>query len=152
MSLMTLIEKCYHDRQRVPLQRTTNYRMLFSLYFHNKFIDYFDVLSKLNSEMTLLDAPKDGICLTDDVIAKKNGVHEQEGTQLLSRYLSKLKFTDADGLILPDDDLPHGYLFNYRRCAHRTLYTPRPGFTMIVSKESTWCRDYKEEESRKTVR
>ncbi|XP_068676260.1 uncharacterized protein [Montipora foliosa] len=89
--------------------------------------------------------------LTDDVIAKNNGVHEQEGTQLLSRYLSKLKFTDADGLILPDDDLPHGYLFNYRRCAHRTLYTPRPGFTMIVSKESTWCRDYKEEESRKTT-
>lgn len=89
--------------------------------------------------------------LTDDVIAKNNGVHEQEGTQLLSRYLSKLKFTDANGLILPDDDLPHGYLFNYRRCAHRTLYTPRPGFTMIVSKESTWCRDYKEEESRKTT-
>lgn len=89
--------------------------------------------------------------LTDDVIAKKNGVHEQEETQVLSRYLSKLKFTDADGLILPDHDLPHGYLFSHRRCSRRTLYTPRPGFTMIVSKESTWCSDFREEESRETT-
>lgn len=91
-------------------------------------------------------------CFIDDVIVKESGVHEREATHLLSRYLSKATFTDAVGLVLPDEDLPQGYIFNHRRCSLRTLYTPRPGFTMIVSKETTWCSDVKEEETRETVR
>lgn len=53
-----------------------NYGMLFFLYFYNKFIDYFDVLLKLNLEMMFLGVIKDGICFIDDVIVKNNGVYE----------------------------------------------------------------------------
>lgn len=89
--------------------------------------------------------------LTDDVVAKANGVHEKEETDLFSRYLSKLRFTDAEGLILPTEELPKGYLFSHRRCSYRTLHTPRRGFSMIVSKEISWSRDYNEEETKETT-
>ena len=92
------------------------------------------------------------IYFTDDVIIKESGVHEREATNLLSQYLSKLKFNDAEGLVLPDEKLPQGYIFNHRRCSHRTPYIPRPGFSMIVSKERTWISDVNEEKTRETVR
>ena len=89
---------------------------------------------------------------SDNVIANKSDVHETEATNLLSQYLSKLTFTDDDGLRLPDEELPEGFLFNHRRCSRRTLYSLRPGFTMIVSKEQSWSSDCKEEDRRETVR
>ena len=89
---------------------------------------------------------------TEDAFLEANGVHEREATTLLSQYLSKLKFTDAQGLVLPREKLPQGYLFNHRRCSKRTRYTPRPGFSMIVSREVTWISDGNEEETRNTVR
>jgi len=89
--------------------------------------------------------------LTDDIIHKASGVHEREATHLLSRYLSKLTFTDAAGLVFPNEDLPQGYIFSHRRCSRRTQYTPRLGFSMIVSREKTWCSDLKDEETRETT-
>ena len=89
---------------------------------------------------------------TEDAFLEANGVHEREATTLLSKYLSKLKFSDAQGLVLPREKLPQGYLFNHRRCSKRTRYTPRPGFSMIVSREVTWISDGNEEETRNTVR
>ena len=87
----------------------------------------------------------------DNIIDDKSGVHEKEATNLLSQYLSKLTFTDADGLRLPNETLPQGFLFNHQRCSRRTLYTPRLGFTMIVSREQSWSCDAREEDSRETV-
>ena len=89
---------------------------------------------------------------TEDAFLEANGVHEREATTLLSKYLSKLKFSDAQGLVLPREKLPQGYLFNHRRRSKRTRYTPRPGFSMIVSREVTWISDGNEEETRNTVR
>ena len=88
----------------------------------------------------------------EDAFLEANGVHEREATALLSQYLSKLKFTDAQGLVLPREKLPQGYLFNHNRCSKRTRYTPSPGFSMVVSREVTWISDGNEEETRKTVR
>ena len=88
----------------------------------------------------------------DNAIDENSAVHEKEATNFLSQYLSKLTFTDANGLRLPDETLPQGFLFNHMRCSRRTLYTPRPGFTMIVSKERFWNSDVREEDSRETVR
>jgi len=88
---------------------------------------------------------------SDNIIDDKSGEHEKEATNLLSQYLSKLTFTDADGLCLPNETLPQGFLFNHRRCSRRTLYTPRLGFTMIVSKEQSWSCDAREEDSRETT-
>ena len=71
---------------------------------------------------------------------------------MLAGYLSKLKFTEADGLHVPDEKLPEGFLFNHMRCSRRTLYAPREGFTLIISEESTWCSDVRGEQNRETVR
>lgn len=78
--------------------------------------------------------------------------HEQEQTKVLAGYLSKLKFTEANGIHLPHETLPEGFLFNYKRRSHRAMYVPRDGFTLIVSEESTWCRDDRGEQNRETVR
>ena len=78
--------------------------------------------------------------------------YEQEQTKVLAGYLSKLKFTEADGIHLPDESLPQGFLFNYKRCSHRTMYVPRDGFTLIVSEESIWSSDDRGEQNREAVR
>jgi len=84
--------------------------------------------------------------------ATPSSKYEQEQTKVLAGYLSKLKFTEADGILLPEETLPEGFLFNYQRCSHRTMYVPRDGFTLIVSEESIWCRDDRGEQNRETVR
>lgn len=84
--------------------------------------------------------------------ATPSSKYEQEQTKVLAGYLSKLKFTEADGILLPEETLPKGFLFNYQRCSHRTMYVPRDGFTLIVSEESIWCRDDRGEQNRETVR
>ena len=84
--------------------------------------------------------------------APQGSKYEQEETKILGGYLSKLKFTEADGIHLPDETLPEGFLCNYRRCSHRTMYVPRDGFNLIVSEESIWSRDDRGEQSRKSVR
>jgi len=71
---------------------------------------------------------------------------------VLGGYLSQLKFTEADGIHLPDETLPEGFLCNYKRCSHRTMYVPREGFNLIVSEESIWCRDDRGEQKRESVR
>ena len=78
--------------------------------------------------------------------------YEQEQTKALVGYLSKLKFTEADGILLPDETLPEGFLLDYKRCSHRTMYVPRDGFTLIVSEESIWSSDDRGEQNRKSVR
>ena len=66
--------------------------------------------------------------------------------------MSKLKFTEANGILLPDETLPEGFLLDYKRCSHRTMYVPRDGFTLIVSKESIWSGDDRGEQNRESVR
>ena len=89
---------------------------------------------------------------SDDLVANNSLVREKEATHLISNYLSKLTFSDANGLRLPEDEkLPQGFNFTHRRCSRRTLFTPRPGFTMIVSDERSWCSDLRDEENRVTV-
>ena len=78
--------------------------------------------------------------------------YEQEQTKALVGYLSKLKFTEADGILLPDETLPEGFLLDYKRCSLRTMYVPRDGFTLIVSEESIWSSDDRGEQNRKSVR
>ncbi|PFX14682.1 hypothetical protein AWC38_SpisGene21145 [Stylophora pistillata] len=90
--------------------------------------------------------------LTDDLVADSNLVCEKEETRLISKYLSKLTFTDADGLRLPaDEKLPQAFNHTHWRCSRRTLLTPRPGFSMIVSNERSWCSDLRDEENRVTT-
>ena len=63
-----------------------------------------------------------------------------------------LTFSEADGLHLPDEKLPEGFLLNHMRCSRRTMYAPGEGFTLIVSEESTWSSDVKGEQNVETVR
>ena len=84
--------------------------------------------------------------------ATPSSKYEQEQTKVLAGYLSKLKFTEDNGIHLPEETLPEGFLFNYKRCSHRTMYVPRDGFTLIVSEESIWSRDDRGEQNRETVR
>jgi len=76
---------------------------------------------------------------------------EQEETKVLGGYLSQLKFTETDGIHLPDETLPEGFLCNYKRRSHRTMYVPREGFNLIVSEESIWCRDDRGEQKREST-
>lgn len=74
-------------------------------------------------------------------------------TKVLADFLSrKLTFTVPDGLHVPKEELPAGFLFNHMRCSRRTLYEPREGFTLIISEESTWCSDVRGEQNTETVR
>ena len=92
------------------------------------------------------------IILSLTAYVTQSNKYEQEQTKVLAGYLSKLKFTEADGIHLPDETLPQGFLCNYKRCAHRTMYVPRYGFNLIVSEESIWCRDDRGEQNREIVR
>ena len=92
------------------------------------------------------------IILSLTAYVTQSNKYEQEQTKVLAGYLSKLKFTEADGIHLPDETLPQGFLCNYKRCAHRTMYVPRDGFNLIVSEESIWCRDDRGEQNREIVR
>ncbi|KAJ7323742.1 Far upstream element-binding protein 3 [Desmophyllum pertusum] len=82
--------------------------------------------------------------------ATQSSRHEDE-TKLLAGYLSMLTFSEADGLHLPDEKLPEGFLFNHMRCSRRTMYAPGEGFTLIVSEESTWGSDVKGEQNTETT-
>ena len=84
--------------------------------------------------------------------APQGNKSEQEETKVLGGYLSKLKFTEADGIHLPDETLPEGFLCNYKRCSHRTMYVPRDGLNLIVSEESIWSRDERGVQNRESVR
>ncbi|CAH3113238.1 unnamed protein product [Pocillopora meandrina] len=87
-----------------------------------------------------------------DLVAKNNLNCEEEETHLISNYLSKVTFSDADGLRLPEDEkLPQGFNFVHQRCSRRTLFTPRPGFTMIVSNERSWYSNLRDEENKVTT-
>ena len=92
------------------------------------------------------------IILSLTAYVTQSSKYEQEQTKVFAGYLSKLKFTEADGIHLPDETLPQGFLFNYKRCSHRTMYVPRDGFTLIVSEESIWSSDDRGEQNRESVR
>ena len=82
-----------------------------------------------------------------------NSGDEEVQAKVLADFLSrKLTFTVPDGLHVPKEELPAGFLFNHMRCSRRTLYEPREGFTLIISEESTWCSDVRGEQNRETVR
>ncbi|PFX18898.1 hypothetical protein AWC38_SpisGene16699 [Stylophora pistillata] len=90
--------------------------------------------------------------LTDDLVHDNSLVREKEATHLVSKYLSKSTFTDADGLRLPADErLPQGFNLRHWRCSQRTMFNPRPGFSMIVSNERSWCSNLMDEENRVTT-
>ena len=132
------------------------YRTLFSQVSQR---DVKDVVLKRESWLFLnslilfigVSVPKT-IILSLTAYVTQSNKYEQEQTKVLAGYLSKLKFTEADGIHLPDETLPQGFLFNYKRCSHRTMYVPRDGFTLIVSEESIWSSDDRGEQNREIVR
>ena len=86
------------------------------------------------------------------LLSRRTGVHEREATNLLSEYLSKLTFTDAKGLVLPEEDLPEGYLFNpYALFPSNSLH-PSAGIVDDCFQRKTWISDANEEETRESVR
>ena len=77
-----------------------------------------------------------------------------EVRRILSAYLSGLTLTneDAFGLRLPVHDLPEGFHFLHKRCCKRKMYSTRPGFFAILSKEDSWWIDASgKEASRESV-
>ena len=65
---------------------------------------------------------------------------KEEVRRILSQYLSGLTLTkdDAFGLHLPENELPAGFRFIHKRSSKRTVYTPKPGFSIILSKGCSW--------------
>lgn len=89
---------------------------------------------------------------TITAIELHNSGDEEVQAKVLADFLSrKLTFTVPDGLHVPKEELPAGFLFNHMRCSRRTLYEPREGFTLIISEESTWCSDVRGEQNRETT-
>lgn len=89
---------------------------------------------------------------TISAIELHNSGDEEVQTKVLADFLSrKLTFTIPDGLHVPKEELPAGFLFHHMRCSRRTLYEPREGFTLIISEESTWCSDVRGEQNTETT-
>ena len=80
-------------------------------------------------------------------------VPKEEVRRVLSQYLSGLTLTkdDAFGLRLPENELPKGFRFIHKRSSKRTVYTTKPGFSIILSKECSWRSVLAEERSRESV-
>ena len=60
--------------------------------------------------------------------------------RVLARYLCGLTFTDDDtfGLRLPEKEMPMGFHLVYMQLSKRNVYTSKPGFSVILSKEKSW--------------
>ncbi|KAL9975391.1 hypothetical protein ACROYT_G012548 [Oculina patagonica] len=80
-------------------------------------------------------------------------VPSEDVRRVLSRYLSGLILTKDDpfGLRLPEEEIPEGFHLIYKRSSKRTVYTTKPGFSIILSKESSWRGDVAEERSREST-
>ncbi|PFX13629.1 putative serine/threonine-protein kinase pats1, partial [Stylophora pistillata] len=69
---------------------------------------------------------------------------KEEVIRVLARYLSGLTLTDDDpfGLILPGEyEMPKGFHLIHKRLSKRNVYTSKPGFSVILSKETSWSAD-----------
>ena len=80
-------------------------------------------------------------------------VPKEEVRRVLLQYLSGLTLTkdDAFGLRLPEKEIPEGFRFIHKRSSKRTAYTVKRGFSIILSKESSWRSVVAEERSRNSV-
>ena len=80
-------------------------------------------------------------------------VPKEEVRRVLSEYLSGLTLTKDDpfGLRLPEKEIPEGFNLVHKRSSKRTVYTNRPGFNIILSRESSWRSVIPKERSRETV-
>ena len=78
---------------------------------------------------------------------------EEEVIRMLARYLSGLTFTDDDpfGLRLPEKEMPRGFHLTHMRLAKRNVYTSKPGFSVILSREKSWSADVKDGTFRESV-
>lgn len=79
------------------------------------------------------------MCLIGNAEAIDN-VPKEEVRCILSQYLSGLTLSkdDAFGIRLPENELPEGFRFIHKRSSKRTVYTAKPGFSIILSKECSW--------------
>ncbi|XP_022807422.1 uncharacterized protein LOC111344458 isoform X2 [Stylophora pistillata] len=68
---------------------------------------------------------------------------EEEVIRVLARYLSGLTLKDDDpfGLRLPENEMPQGFRLIHKRLSKRNVYTSKPGFSVILSKEISWSAD-----------
>lgn len=81
-------------------------------------------------------------------------VPKEDVRNVLSQYLSGLTLTEDDvfRLRLPEKKIPDGFHLIHMRSSKRTVYTTKPGFSVILSKESSWRSVVAEERSRESVR
>ena len=65
---------------------------------------------------------------------------DEEVIRVLARYLSGLILTDDEpfGLRLPEKAIPKGFHLTHVRLSKRNVYTSKPGFSVILSKEKSW--------------
>ena len=70
---------------------------------------------------------------------------EKEEDIALKKYLEGLKLQggEDDKLMLPGEDLPRGFDFEYYRCLRRTIYS-QGHFNIVVSKAVVYRRDGKD--------
>ncbi|XP_020609159.1 uncharacterized protein LOC110047752 [Orbicella faveolata] len=80
-------------------------------------------------------------------------VPKEEVRRVLSQYLSGTTFAkdDAFGLRLPKNEIPKGFHLVHKRSSKRTVYTAKPGFSIILSKECSWRSVVAEEKSREST-
>ena len=80
------------------------------------------------------------MCLTGTDAEAIDNVPKEDVRRILSQYLSGLTLTKDDdfGLRLPVNEIPEGFRFIHKRSSKRTLYTAKPGFSIILSKECSW--------------
>ena len=92
--------------------------------------------------------------LSSDLALATDYVPKEEVIQTLAKYLSELTLTEERGVKfcrLPEKKLPQGFHVTYKRCSKRSVYEIWPGFTTILSKESSWRTDGLDEDPRESV-
>lgn len=93
------------------------------------------------------------VCFVIENAEASDYVPNEDVRRVLSRYLSGLTLTNDDpfGLRFPEEEIPDGFHLIYKRSSKRTVYSTKPGFSIILSKESSWRSDVAEERSRESV-
>ena len=93
------------------------------------------------------------ICFVTESAEASDYVPKEDVRRVLSQYLSGLTLTndDAFGLRLPEKEIPEGFHLIHKRSSRRTVYTTKPGFSVILSKESSWRSVVAEERTRESV-
>ncbi|XP_022808825.1 uncharacterized protein LOC111345809 isoform X2 [Stylophora pistillata] len=68
---------------------------------------------------------------------------EEEVICVLAKYLSWLTLADDDpfGLILHENQIPKGFQLTHKRLSKRNVYRSKPGFSVILSKETSWSAE-----------